>query len=171
MKKTIKPLVLLLVIGLLSYLGYGIITKMSYKNEVAVTLQTIPEFHFKTLENKRYTKGNLKPNTSTIFIYFNTECNFCQHEAQSIKENLENFKNIQLVFVSTEPIETIKSFASTHNLLNQQNITFLYDSTNHFSNRFDANSYPYVLIYNSNQELVKKHKGQLKAETIINLLK
>ncbi len=143
---------------------------MQYKNQVAKTLQTIPKFSFKTLENEEFTNTNLKSNTATVFIYFNSECDFCQHEAQSISEHLEQFKEIQLLFVSTEDIETIKAFAKTYNLLTQQNITFLHDSTYTFSNRFDANSIPYILIYNKSQELVKKHKGRLNPDAILKLL-
>jgi len=143
---------------------------MQYKNQVAKTLQTIPKFSFKTLENEEFTNTNLKSNTATVFIYFNSECDFCQHEAQSISEHLEQFKEIQLLFVSTEDIETIKAFAKTYNLLTQQNITFLHDSTYTFSNRFDANAIPYILIYNKSQELVKKHKGQLNPDAILKLI-
>jgi len=171
MKKALKIIIVLLVVSLLGYLAFNVIAKMQYKNEVVNTLKTIPEFSFKTFDSTNFTNANLKPNTATVFIYFNSECDFCQHEAQNISDNLAQFKNTQLLFVSTENIETIKAFAKTYNLLNQQNITFLNDSTYTFSNRFDANSIPYLLIYNSNQELVKKHKGQLKTEAILKLLK
>lgn len=170
MKKILKIIVPILVVSLLMYLGYSIITKMQHKDEVAKTLQTIPGFSFKTLENNTFTNKDLKPNTATVFIYFNSECDFCQHEAQSISDNLEQFKDMQLLFVSTEDIETIKAFAKTYNLINLQNITFLYDSTHTFSNRFDANSIPFILIYNKTQDLVKKHKGQLKPEAILKAL-
>lgn len=166
MKKSIKIIIILLTLMVLGYLGYKVITKMQYKNEVANTLQTIPNFSFKTLQNIDFTNADLKLNKPTIFIYFNSECGFCQHEAQSISENIEQFNNIQLLFVSTEDIETIKTFAKTYNLLNEPQITFLNDNTRTFSGRFDANTIPYILIYNKTQALVKKHKGQLKAEAI-----
>lgn len=171
MRKLIKPLTLILVIGLLSYLGYSVASKIKYKNEVITTLETIPEFSFKTLENYDYTNTNLKLNIPTLFIYFNTECDYCQHEAETISENLEQFKNTQLLFVSTESKSTIKQFSEHYNLHNQSNITFLHDNTHSFSNRFDANAMPYVLIYDKHQKLIKKHKGQLKAETMLKLLK
>jgi thiol-disulfide isomerase/thioredoxin len=154
MTKSIKAIILLIIFTFLGYLVYSVIAKIEHKSKVAKTLQTIPNFSFKTLQNTDYTNANLKPHTSTVFIYFNSECDFCQHEAQSISEH----------------IETIEAFAETYNLLTQQNITFLHDSTYTFSNRFDANSIPYILIYNKNQELVKKHKGQLNPDTILKAL-
>ncbi len=170
MKKYLKILIPIFALSLLGYLGYNVVAKMQYKNEVAKTLQTIPNFSFKTLQNTDFTNTNLKPNTPTVFIYFNSECDFCHHEAQSISEHIEQFKSIQLLFVSTEKMETIKAFAETYNLLTQQNTTFLHDNNNTFSNRFDANSIPFLLIYNSKQELIKKHKGQLKPEAILKLI-
>lgn len=119
MKKTFKIIIPILVLSLLGYLVYNVISKMQYKSEVAKTLQTIPEFSFKTLENEEFTNTDLKPNTATVFIYFNSECDFCQHEAKNISENIDQFKNIQFLFVSTEDIGTIKTFAKTYNLISR----------------------------------------------------
>lgn len=169
-KKTIAILVILGTLSLLSFLGYKVITKAQEKTKIAEKLQTIPEFDFLTLEQKAFTNEDLKPNQSTIFIYFNSECDFCQHEAQSISENLVRFEAVQFLFISTEPIEAIAQFSERHNLNHQQNITFLHDQTHLFSRRFDATSIPYVLIYDHNQKLVKRHKGQLNANGILKAL-
>lgn len=169
-KKSILIIVIIAVLGLLSYLSYNVISKTKEKNKIAKKLEIIPEFEFLTLKQKPFTKTNLKPNLNTIFVYFNSECDFCQHEAQSISDNLESFQNVQFIFVSTEPIEIIKQFSEQYNLNNKQNITFLYDNLNTFSNQFDANNIPYLLIYDQNQKLIKKHKGQLNAKGILRAL-
>lgn len=169
-KKVFIIVIVSLVLSLLGYLAYGIIRKAKEKKEIAEKLQTIPNFNFSALDNKSFTNSQLKQNEATVFIYFNSECDFCQHEAQSISENLNDFKDIQLLFVSIEPIATIKEFAKEYKLINQNNITFLYDNTNTFATQFDANSIPYLLIYNKNQELIKKHKGQLNASGILKIL-
>jgi peroxiredoxin len=171
MKKSLKTLILLAVVLLLFYLGYGVVSKINNKSNVELALQQIPEFSFNTLQNTMFSKVNLKLKKATIFIYFNSECDYCQHEAQSISASISKFQDVQLLFVSTEAIDTIKNFAKTYNLLHQPNITFLNDTTDTFSSRFDATSIPYVLIYDAQQQLVKKHKGQLKAEAILELLK
>jgi hypothetical protein len=77
---------------------------------------------------------------------------------------------VQFILVSTEPIETIKLFSEQYNLNNQQNIAFLYDNSDIFSSRFDANSIPYLIIYDQNQKLIKKNKGQLNAKGILRVL-
>lgn len=169
-KKTILFIVIIAVLGLLSYFGYNIITKAKEKNEIAQKQKTIPDFKFLTLEQQSFTKTNLSSNLNTIFIYFNSECDFCHQEAQSISDNLNSIKNVQFVFVSTETTATIQQFSEQYHLNNKQNITFLYDNLDTFSSRFGASSIPYILIYDKNQKLMKKHKGQLNAKGILRSL-
>lgn len=169
--KKLKVIVSTLVLSLSIYVGYNLFIKMHHKEKAERSIENIPEFSLKTLDTKDFTKINVKSKIPAVFIYFSTECDYCQHEAKNISENLDKFKDIQLIFVSTEAIETIKKFAASYNLLNQPNIIFLNDNTYSFTNRFDANHIPYILIYNSKQELLKKHKGQLNAEAILAVLK
>jgi peroxiredoxin len=169
-KKKILIIIIITIISLLSFLGYNITIKAKEKNKISKQLQTIPKFELKTLYNISFSNADLKQNTSTIFIYFNSDCDFCHHEAESISQNLEKFKNVQFIFVSFEETEAIKKFAELYKLNNQENIVFLEDKKGDFSIQFNANSIPYILIYNQKNELVKKHKGQLNANGILRAL-
>tara|TARA_R110000796_G_scaffold88850_6_gene192057 strand:- start:130306 stop:130830 length:525 start_codon:yes stop_codon:yes gene_type:complete len=170
-----RKVIIILIIGLtfsvLAYFSYHIVAKSKEKNKIASKLETISNFEFRTLNDLPFTNSNLKTKTPTIFIYFNSECDFCQHEAESIRKNLESFKIAQILFVSIEPIEIIKVFSRHYKLSQQPNITFLHDNANTFVTQFDATSIPYLLIYDKNQELIKKHKGQLNANGILKALK
>lgn len=169
-KKKILFIIIIAIVSLLFYLGYNVVTKAKGKNEIAKQIQTIPQFKLQTLDSIPFSNTNLKSNLSTIFIYFNSECDFCQHEAKSISENLNTFKSVQFIFVSTEDIASIKQFSKVYKLNNKPNITFLYDSFNNFSSQFDASFIPYILIYDNNQKLIKTHKGQLNANGILRAL-
>ncbi len=170
MKKKLKIIIPIIALLLLGYLGYKLITKIQQKEEVAITLQTVPNFFFQNLDKTEFSNKNLEQNKATIFIYFNSECDYCQHEAENIAENLHLFKEVQILFVSAEPIITIKAFAENYNLNKSNSVKFLYDNTDTFATKFDANSIPYILIYNVNKELVKKQKGQLKTTAILKTL-
>lgn len=166
-KKTIIISLLFSVIGMLAYLGYSIVTKTNQKNFIAQQIKTIPEFELLTLQEELFTNKNLQPNLNTVFIYFNSKCDFCQQEAKDISNNIEEFKSTQFIFVSRESFEVIQNFSQQYKLNNKSNITFLHDSLDIFYNRFGATSIPYILIYNKNQELIKKHKGLLNAKGIL----
>ena len=170
MKKTYRKIIGILFICLMTYMGLKVINKMKEKNKIENQIATIPEFNFLQLNGANYSNLSLPKEKTIVFIYLYSECEFCQHEAENISENLDIFKNVQLIFVSTEPIETSKQFAKQYNLNNKQNIILLYDNLDTFSSLFDAKSIPYVLIYDQNQKLIKKHKGQLNAKGILRAL-
>ena len=169
-KKIVLVSVILFVLCLLSYFGFNIVSKSIQKEQIAENLKVLPDFRFLDLDGSSFTNENLKFNHSTVFIYFNSECDFCQHEAQSISENLFELKDIQLLFVSNEPINIIKDFSEHYELSNQENIYFLHDGNNTFTSHFGANTIPHLLFYNTNKTLIKSHRGQLNAAGILNIL-
>jgi len=171
MKTYLKTAIVVLGLGLLCFLGNKVVAKINYKSKITQTLKTIPEFSFETINGESFTQNDINTDMATVFIYFNSECEFCQYEATSIKENIDQFTNIQLIFVSFETKEAIQIFINQYKLNNYDNITFLSDPRGDFSERFDATTIPYVLIYDRDQKLVKKHKGQLSINNILASLK
>ena len=125
--------------------------------------------HFSFLSNY-FTNANLIENTSKLFVYYNSECEFCKEEAKMIKENITQFKNTQIIFISFEEIKKIKQFASIHQLDSYDNINFLCDSKVTFATTFDVKSMPCIVLYDKDNNLIEKIKGQTKAETLINKL-
>ncbi len=170
MKTKIKVTLTVVAITLLFSLSYKVIITIQEKSNMVNDINTMPKFSFITIDNSIFSNNNLKSTSSTVFIYFSSECDFCQYEAQSIKNSIEDFKNVQLIFVSSEPVNKIRQFVDQHELNNYQNIIFLHDHLSVFSNQFKARSIPYVLVYNENQRLIKAHKGQLNAKGILKFL-
>ena len=170
MKKTLKIVIPILVLSLLAFIGYKVVSKINHKKQVAENIKQMPNFSYLTLENKVFTQENLVQNKPTLFIYFNSECDFCNHEAEMVQQNVTQLQDIQVVFISYEPIEKIKQFASKFKLLNHDNIYFLCDSKITFATTFDVKSMPCIVLYDKNNNLIEKIKGQTKAETLIKKL-
>jgi thiol-disulfide isomerase/thioredoxin len=170
MKKKIKIIIGIVLISSIGYLGFSIGKKLNHKKEVAERIQTIPVFSFKTLNGESFTQNDINTNLPKLFVYFNSECDFCHAEAKQIQEHLEQLKKVQLLFVSFEEPESIKKFAEKYDLLNKSNVLFLEDSTLLFAELFDAKSIPFMLLYSKENELIQKFKGATKIEKIIGLL-
>ena len=168
MKKTLKIVIPLLIISLLAFMGYKVVNKINHKKQVAENIKQMPSFSYVTLENKIFTQENLVQNKPTLFIYFNSECDFCNHEAEMVQQNIEQLKDIQVVFISYEPVEKIKQFATKFKLLNHDNISFLSDSKISFASTFDVKSMPCLVLYDKENNLIEKIKGQVKIETVLN---
>ena len=145
-------------------------TRNKDKKEVAKNIKVIPKFEYQNIKGGTFTNNDLIKDTPTLFIYFNTECEFCIEEVQMIKENIAKFNDFQLVFISFEKSDLIKAFATKYKLNNYVNITFLSDTKVSFSTTFDVKSLPCIVLYDKNQRLIEKIKGQTKAETLIKKL-
>jgi len=167
MKIYFKSILILVFIGILVFLGYQITSKIDHKNKVAHNIKTIPPFTYQNINGNVFTNENLKKETATIFIYFNTECEYCDHEAQMIEENITKLKKIQLVFVSFEKPEQIKKFAQKHQLTTYDNVYFLCDNKVTFAATFDVNSLPCLVLYDKNQNLIEKIKGQTSIKILL----
>ena len=167
MKKILKILLPILVLSLLAFMGYNVVNKINHKKQIAENIKKMPAFSYVTLENKVFTNEKLKQNKPTLFIYFNSECDFCNHEAEMVQQNIEQLKAIQVVFISYEPIEKIKSFAAKFKLLHHDNIHFLSDSKITFATTFDVKSMPCLVLYDKENNLIEKIKGQVKIEMVL----
>ncbi len=167
MKKLLKILIISIFVTLVGFMGYKVITKIRKKNQVAQNIKNIPKFVYQNTKGGVYSNQNLKENTATLFIYFNTECEFCNEETQMIQDNIAKFKDIQIVFISFEKVEKIVDFAQKYKLDKYDKVTFLCDNKLSFSTTFDVQSLPCLVLYDKNNNLIEKIKGQTKTETIL----
>ena len=59
MKKTLKIIIPLLLLSLLAFMGYKVVSKIKHKKQVAENIKKMPAFSYLTLENKIFTNENL----------------------------------------------------------------------------------------------------------------
>lgn len=170
-RRIIISIAVFAIVAIISYLGYSIVSKTTEKRETQKRISELSAFSFEDLNGNEFSNQNLKLNTNTILINFNSTCDLCQHEAQSIVEHVELFNDSQVLFISPESVELIKQFEKDYKLINQNNINLLHDPTNLFTRKLGATAYPYLLIYDKNQNLIKRHKGQLNAPAIAKIIK
>lgn len=171
MKKHLKIIIPFAVIALLCFLGYKVVSKINHKKEVAENIKTIPKFEYQNIKGGVFSNANLKKDTPTLFVYFNSECEYCNEEAQMIQESIVLLKEFQLVFISFEKSALIKAFATKHQLIPYDNINFLSDTKVTFAATFDVQSLPCLVLYDKNQNLIEKIKGQTKVETLVKKLR
>lgn len=167
MKKLLKTLLDIVFLGIFLFLGYQIISKINHKKKVVQNIKTIPQFSYKDINGKIFTQKKIRKGNPVIFIYFNTECEYCNEEAEMIKETIAKLKNVQLIFISFEKPEKIKNFAQNHQLDNYDNVHFLCDDKITFASSFDVSTLPCLVLYDKNKKLIEKIKGQTKVTTLL----
>ena len=57
MKKTLKIVIPILIISLLAFMGYKVVSKIKHKKQVAENIKKMPVFSYLNLENKIFKKN------------------------------------------------------------------------------------------------------------------
>jgi thiol-disulfide isomerase/thioredoxin len=156
--------VLFVVAGVLAFLGQAIAHKLQNKKEIKEHVSALKAFEYKELSEKAV---QVKSESSQVkvFFFFNTECEHCQAEATLVAKEYEAFKKADIYFLSIEPMENIKEFASAYGLTDIPEIN-IGQIDAHEAAKFGINSFPMTFIYASNGTLLKSYKGEVKIEAI-----
>ena len=116
----------------------------------------LPQFTFEDLQGKTFGSSNITEGIPTIVIFFDPYCDHCAQEAKWIRQMENSFKNINLVWVSTEAAAAIAKFKEDHfdgSILTK--IYFLRDSKFRFDGYFGYSVAPTVHVYNKAGNYVK----------------
>jgi len=128
-------------------------------------INELPYLNYKTLTGEPLTTRSLPG--SSILILFNTDCDHCQHEAKEISERVEAFKNYQLLFIASDSLNNIESFAKTYGLADKPNVKFGRAEFRDVFQNFGGVSTPAIYIFSRERKFVKSFFGQTPIEELI----
>jgi thioredoxin-related protein len=162
-KKALITSGITIVFALALFMVYSIIEKQSDKKEIQTKIQTSPvNVNLFKLDSARFIFPTAKP---AILILFNSTCEHCQYELNQIKENITDFNEVELVFLSSEPIVIIREVAAA--FVSVGNVNFIKINPEDVYENFGTIRFPTILIYNAAGKLVKEFKGETKIEAIL----
>ncbi|PKR30038.1 hypothetical protein CWH99_04215 [Elizabethkingia anophelis] len=163
--KTLKILVVIIPVFLIGVMIY-LFTSFQQKKEKIDGLQKIPAFTVISTNGRYITQKDLLIGNK-ILVYFSPTCHFCQAEAEELSKVYSNYPNIQWLFIASEPIEEIRTFAKQYNLDDKNNIHWARDEQAKVYQTFGMTSIPYFLAYDGANKLVFRNAGAIKIENII----
>jgi len=170
MRKIIKFAVLVIIASFLGYLFFQIHHKIVQKDVIAQRIKSIPKFSFFNVLNKDiFTNDSIKKGKPCLIVYFNPDCEFCQHEAKQLSTDIQKFRDDQILMISYVKIGKILKFRKDYHLQNK-NITFLKDSNFQFFDDFGEASIPSIFIYNKDRRLTHHFIGETKMEALLKYL-
>ncbi len=117
---------------------------------------TIPAFSFYKADKTAFTNKQLAENKMIMFVFFDTDCDHCQHAIQYISQHNNDFKKAAVYLITLDGPVKVTPFLSKHGkeLKGQKNITLLYDMQSEFLRKFKPRKYPSLFLYSSNKQLV-----------------
>ena len=116
----------------------------------------IPEFSFSRLNKTAFTNKDLASNKLLLFVFFDVECEHCQHAIKFLAEHYNDFKNTAMYLLTLDSQEKITAFLNKYgnNLAVKKNVTILQDMKQEFINKFKPKKYPSIFLYTKTRELM-----------------
>lgn len=106
-------------------------------------------------DSTSFATKDLKPGIPTIFIVFNPDCEFCQHETRDLLKNIQSFKNAQIVMVSYMPFEMMNAFYRKYKIDNYSNIVMAHDGQYIFLKYYKLKMLPATIVYDGHGRFKK----------------
>lgn len=165
--KYLKIFVILIPILLIGVMIY-FFNSYQKKKASAEKLKNIPAFTLKTIKGETFNTENLAGDSKKILVYFSPGCKFCQGEAAQLSKIYTKYPGVQWVWIASEPLDEIKTFAEKYHLDKQENIHWCHDEMAELYTSFPMSSVPFFLAYGKDSKQVFRNKGAINLEKVLN---
>lgn len=135
---------------------------------IYIRFPTIPEFTvYKAPDSTAFTRNNLHKKMNTIFMIFSPDCEYCQHETKMLLQNIDKFKNTQIVMVTYLPYHEMIKFYHIYKIASYPKITMARDTKFFFPVFFKVRNLPSLFVYDKKGDFKKAFEGDVKPDTIL----
>ncbi len=119
--------------------------------------QNLPDFEFFRLNKTPFTNNDLPKEKMLFFVFFDSDCDHCQHAVKNIDQQYVSFKKAAVYLISTDDKDKINRFINTsgQHLKNQTNVVLLQDNLNQFVAKFKPLKYPSMFLYSAKKKLIQ----------------
>jgi thiol-disulfide isomerase/thioredoxin len=105
-----------------------------------------------------------------IVIGFSPWCPHCQAETRIILKNIQQFKNVQIYYVTEYSFSEMQLFYTYYKLSDYPNITMGRDIKAAFRSYFKATTIPYIAVYDDQKRLTMVFNGEVDAMKLARLV-
>lgn len=134
-------------------------------------LPEVPSFKLLLMDSATFTyKYQLKKNKPVVVIWFNPDCDHCQHETKRITDSMKLLKKVQFVFASYSKFEEMKKFYEDYGLNKFKNIIYGRDVQYQLPRFYEVKFTPFVAVYGSDWKLIRVFEGGTTVANLAGLL-
>ncbi len=166
MRTYLKWILLLLVVGLLSYLGWGFTSKLHRKQEATERIKELPDFTAYGVDHSKISRATFV-GRPTVLIYFDPDCDHCQREADELYKKAALLASAQILMLSSARLPELKTFVQMKQLNQLSNVVVAHIDRQVAYETFGFTSVPDVLIYHADGSLAKQFRGETSIEAIV----
>lgn len=117
---------------------------------------TIPDFSFEKQDRSVFAKKDLMPGPFSFFVFFDTECDHCQHAIAYLNEHQPQLAKAKLYLITLDSREKVAPFLEKYGakLKKAKNTLLLFDTKNQFITKFGPRKYPSLMLYSKEGKLL-----------------
>lgn len=131
---------------------------------------TLPNFQLLRQDSSWLSTAQLPKKSTVVIIFFNPDCEHCQHEATNLAKNMDKLKNVQFIWATYQPtFEEISAFASKYHLNNLSNVHFVKDVNYAIPSFYHLEMTPYMAVYGKHKKLLKTFPAGVDPKELIEL--
>lgn len=127
----------------------------------------IPAFNIRKIpDSSSFTNNMLQKGKPVILIFFDPDCDHCQHATKDFTSKIDRFKNVQLLMVTIYDFSRIKKFYNDYKIADFPNITLTRDAAFVLPKFYQVSSIPDVYVYDKNGKLMGHYKKDIPVDEI-----
>jgi len=102
-------------------------------------------------------------------MLFNPQCEHCQHETEELIKNIDKFKNIQILMVTSMVFDSMLTFREKYKLADYKNIVVAHDVNFSLISYFMIHNLPFLAFFDKKKELISVFEGGLQMDKILKI--
>ncbi len=130
----------------------------------------IPAFPLTLPDGHVITKKDLKKEKTMVFV-FSVECDHCKHLTEELLQNIDKFKNTQILMVTPFQVDQMKEYYNHYNIAKYPNIIMASEPTRQIMYFYDLKFFPGLYIYTAKDKFVHGFEGTAKIDSLVYYLK
>ena len=116
----------------------------------------VPQFSFLTSDKTEFTNKDLADGTKLFFVFFDTECEHCQHVIAYMDAHYGQFSKAAIYLVTLDAENKTAPFFAKYGsrLIGKHKVMALLDYKSEFIKKFTPRKYPSLFIYSAQKKLL-----------------
>lgn len=128
----------------------------------------LPALRLKELDGSAFALSTGKP---LLLVYFNSTCDHCQRQINSLIAKRDLFSQASIVLMSSQTVEALRDFTRTIQLPTSSDLHIVRCEQDELSEKFGLLALPQIFIYDKAGNLVEIFAGETSPETLATTLK
>lgn len=160
---------LLFIFSLLLISCFGFSQSGSQENNMPAYMSNpnIPDFSlYKAPDSIAFTNEDFHKRKATLIMIFSPECGHCQHTTTVLLQNIDHFKNAQILMTTWLPYSEMIAFYKNYKIADYPQITMGWDKKDFFLPYYRVQSYPDLVVYNKKGKFVKSFSGEINMKDV-----